>query len=92
MLLSMIDLLFGCDILVSSRTTCFDEVNDYVETFMDMFRHYFKTWFFIDVASTFPFDSFLTLIIGGGGEDLAISESLIRSSDQNYKMFRLLSL
>ena len=29
---TMIDLLFGCDILVSSRTTYFDEVNDYVET------------------------------------------------------------
>ena len=92
---AMIDILFGLDILISCRTTYFDEVNDYIETIpWEILRHYFKTWFFIDFSSTVPFDLVMQLAMGGeGGGDLA-SIRIIKFVRlvRIMKMFRLTKL
>ena len=90
----MIDCVFMLDILFSFRTSYFDELNDCVETVPHEIRnHYIRTWFFIDLVSTLPFDIIVPLFMGGDSSSLSSIRIIkfVRLS-RILKMFRLTKL
>jgi hypothetical protein len=59
----MVDLTFAIDIMLNFRTGYFDERNILVMDTKAIALRYIRSWFFIDVLATFPFE-LLALIAG----------------------------
>jgi CRP-like cAMP-binding protein len=84
----IIDVLFGLDIFACCRTAYFSEDDDALVTISwRILKEYSKTWLVIDFLSCFPFDWFMTVIIGDGGSGLQ-SIKLVKT----IRLFRLLKL
>lgn len=80
---TVVDLIFGIDMLLSLRTCYYDDKRDaYVVTPRFIYRHYLRTWFFIDFFSVFPFE----LILAG------TASSAIFRSLKLIKVIRLVRL
>ena len=64
-----IDVLFVMDVVFTFRTAYLDHNGDEVWDLIDIRKHYFSFWFWIDLVATFPME--LLLLAGGAksGED-----------------------
>jgi len=81
---AVVDCVFGLDMFVTFFTAYMDD--DRLETtYQKIAKRYFKTWFAVDVLSTFPFDRVLPLLL---------TKSSRRSSNEirSIKLIRILRL
>lgn len=84
----IIDILFGIDIFACCRTAYYSEDDDALVSIpWKIFSEYSRTWLVIDFLSCFPFDWFMTVLIGGSGNGLQ-SIKLVKT----IRLFRLLKL
>lgn len=64
------DFFFIIDIFICMRTGYVDGQKNTVLEPKKVMLNYIKTWFFIDVIASFPFDLIAEEIIGGGGDNV----------------------
>jgi len=84
---NVVDLLFGLDILACMWTTYRDEVEEAIVVEKSVIRtHYYKTWFFVDFFSWFPFDTIVELFAANSNE-VALTRLL-----KTLRLVRLLKL
>jgi voltage-gated potassium channel len=84
---NVVDLLFGLDILACMWTTYRDEVEEAIVVEKSVIRtHYYKTWFFVDFFSWFPFDTIVELFAASNNE-IALTRLL-----KTLRLVRLLKL
>mmetsp|Transcript_11570 Transcript_11570/g.22761 ORF Transcript_11570/g.22761 Transcript_11570/m.22761 type:complete len:549 (+) Transcript_11570:691-2337(+) len=69
----LIDILFFIDIIITFCLPYLEaETGLWIHTHRGIAKNYFKTWFFIDVASILPFDWILTAIYGDENDTHAL--------------------
>jgi hypothetical protein len=79
----IVDAVFALDMIITFMTAYEDE-GKMRRNYTDIAKNYFKTWFFPDLISTFPFDS----IVQGSSDNTLRTIKLIRV----LRLFRLLKL
>ena len=93
----MVDVMFGVDMLASSRTAYVDpELDQLVSNASKIRRNYLKSWFLIDFFSTVPIDKIVMAFFPGNGSDARTLKTMfflirVRTEFSNFYFFELLS-
>jgi hypothetical protein len=90
----MVDVMFGVDMLASSRTAYVDpELDQLVSNAAKIRRNYLKSWFLIDFFSTVPIDKFVMAFFPGNGSDARTLKMIrILRLVRLLKLFRLMKM
>jgi hypothetical protein len=88
-----IDIFFGFDVIVNFNTCYLDPEDDsLIHNRWAIAKNYFKTWFIIDFASTFPIDRIIETFVGGGGNLRSLKMIRFLRLIRLLKLLRLLKL
>jgi hypothetical protein len=83
-----IDVLFILDVIFTFRTAFLDHNGDEVWDLIEIRKHYFSFWFWIDLVATFPMELFL--VIGGANTNDGGDASRVKLILRMLKVPRLL--
>lgn len=87
------DIVFMLDIVFNFRTGYRKDEPGHLISFVlqpkKIAKNYFKSWFLIDLISSFPFDNIILLISGGNTDSYGLG---VKSAFRGFKFLRLVKL